>query len=120
MLEKDDSDWLQVWERKGRVASGKAAYAIGDLLAADGFDGAMAQTGTEAREHIKRPIAESLGIGPGMNALGWVVALLGAACGDRGNASGYTPFERRFRIRIYRIQLNGKLARRSGGRRGRR
>ena len=63
-LQNSESSWLGIWERKGREASGKPAYGIADLLAADGFDGAMAQTGPSAQRHIAAMITESLGIQP--------------------------------------------------------
>jgi len=69
MLQNVESSWKMVWERKGREAAGKSAWSIEDLLAADGFDGAMAQTGGAAQHHIARVITESLGILSGMQVL---------------------------------------------------
>lgn len=45
MLQNIDTSWLEIWQRKGREAAGKTVWSIEDLLTADGFDGAMAQTG---------------------------------------------------------------------------
>jgi cyclopropane fatty-acyl-phospholipid synthase-like methyltransferase len=69
MLQIDESSWLKVWEKKGRAAGGKAVYDPQDLFAADGFDGAMAQTNADAQQHIARLITESLAIQPGMRVL---------------------------------------------------
>jgi ubiquinone/menaquinone biosynthesis C-methylase UbiE len=69
MLQNVESSWKSVWERKGREASGKQAWSIEDLLRADGFDGAMAQTGAAAQDHIARLIADALGIHPEMRVL---------------------------------------------------
>ena len=69
MLHSDESSWLEVWEKKGRAAAGKAVYDSHDLFVADGFDGAMAQTNADAQQHITRIITESLAIQPGMRVL---------------------------------------------------
>jgi ubiquinone/menaquinone biosynthesis C-methylase UbiE len=69
MLQNVESSWKMVWERKGREAAGKSAWTIEDLLLADGFDGAMAQTGAAAQDHIAGVITESLGIRPEMRIL---------------------------------------------------
>ena len=45
MAQTTDTSWLEIWQRKGRDAGGKSTWEIDDLLKADGFDGAMAQTG---------------------------------------------------------------------------
>jgi ubiquinone/menaquinone biosynthesis C-methylase UbiE len=66
MLQNADCSWKSVWERKGREAAAKSAWTVEDLLSADGFDGAMAQTGAAAQDHIARLITESLAIRPGM------------------------------------------------------
>ena len=65
MLQNNESSWLEIWERKGREAAGKPEYGIADLLSADGFDGAMAQTGPLAQRHIASFIAQSLGVAAG-------------------------------------------------------
>jgi SAM-dependent methyltransferase len=86
MLQNVDSSWLEIWQRKGREAAGKSVWSIEDLLTADGFDGAMAQTGTSAREQIATLIAESLGIRPEMHILevgcgaGAALSLLRGSC----------------------------------------
>jgi ubiquinone/menaquinone biosynthesis C-methylase UbiE len=64
-----EDSWLRIWERKGREASGKAAYETGDLFAADGFDGVMSRTDAAAQDHIARVIRENLGIRPDMRVL---------------------------------------------------
>jgi len=69
MLQNDNPSWLQIWQKKGREAGGKSSYGMADLLSADGFDGAMAQTGPSAQRHIARLIAGSLGIGRDMHVL---------------------------------------------------
>jgi ubiquinone/menaquinone biosynthesis C-methylase UbiE len=82
-----DESWLRIWEHKGRAAAGKAVYETGDLFAADGFDGVMAQTNAAAQEHIARMIREQLGIRVGMRVLevgcgaGAVLSLLRDTCG---------------------------------------
>ena len=58
-----------MWERKGRAAAGKPSYETCDLFAADGFDGAMAQTNVAARRHIRNLIAGALGLRPGTRVL---------------------------------------------------
>jgi len=58
-----------VWRRKGSAASGKSSYLTGDLFAADGFDGTMAQTDAAAQSHIRRLIVDHLRIEPGMRVL---------------------------------------------------
>jgi ubiquinone/menaquinone biosynthesis C-methylase UbiE len=65
----NSDSWLSVWQRKGREAAGKAEYSTSDLLAADGFDGAMAQTSSEAQQHIAGIISSGLGLRPGMRVL---------------------------------------------------
>lgn len=69
MRQSNDSSWLDIWQRKGHEAGGKSVWDIDDLLKADGFDGAMAQTGEAARKHIARVIGDSLAIRPGMRIL---------------------------------------------------
>lgn len=61
--------WREVWRRKGRAASGRSSYRTKDLFAADGFDGAMAQTDAAAQSHIRHLIVENLRIEPGMRVL---------------------------------------------------
>jgi ubiquinone/menaquinone biosynthesis C-methylase UbiE len=68
-LQSNDTSWLEIWQRKGREAAAKSVWDIEDLLKADGFDGAMAQTGAAARRHITRVIGDSLAIRPGMRIL---------------------------------------------------
>jgi len=90
MLQSNDASWLDIWQRKGREAAGKSFWDIEDLLKADGFDGAMAQTGGAARQHIARVIGDSLAIRPGMRILevgcgaGAALALL------RGSGANFT------------------------------
>jgi SAM-dependent methyltransferase len=67
--DKHTESWLEVWRRKGRAASGRSSYLTGDLFAADGFDGAMAQTDAAAQGHIRRLIVENLRIEAGMRVL---------------------------------------------------
>lgn len=72
VLHSDDEhteSWLEVWRRKGRAASGRLSYLTGDLFAADGFDGAMAQMDAPAQSHIRRLIVESVRIETGMRVL---------------------------------------------------
>ena len=69
MPQLNDTSWLNIWQRKGREAAGKSVWDIEDLLKADGFDGAMAQTGEAARRHIAHAITGSLPISPGMRIL---------------------------------------------------
>jgi ubiquinone/menaquinone biosynthesis C-methylase UbiE len=72
ILHADDEhteSWREVWRRKGRAASGRSSYVVGDLFAADGFDGSMAQTDAVAQSHIRRLIVENLRIEPGMRVL---------------------------------------------------
>jgi SAM-dependent methyltransferase len=81
MLQNNEPSWLEIWERKGREAAGKSAYGIADLLSADGFDGAMAQTGPLAQRHIASLIAQSLGIGPGLRPKELSVLEVGCGAG---------------------------------------
>lgn len=90
MLQDDpaeDESWLDIWKRKGMAAAGKAVYETGDLFAADGFDGVMAQTSAAAQEHIARMIRERLEIRAGIRVLevgcgaGAVLSLLRDTCG---------------------------------------
>jgi SAM-dependent methyltransferase len=64
ILHGDDEGWYQVWQRKGSLASAKPSHDLADLFAADGFDGAMAQTTGPALVHIRDLITSSLGIQP--------------------------------------------------------
>jgi ubiquinone/menaquinone biosynthesis C-methylase UbiE len=69
MLNRHVESWKSIWERKGREAAGKTAWSTEDLLRADGFDGAMAQAGAAAQDHIARVITEALGIKREMRVL---------------------------------------------------
>lgn len=69
ILHGGDDSWLEVWQRKGNLASGKPSYSLADLFAVDGFDGAMAQTSDLAALHIRELISTSLGIRPGSQIL---------------------------------------------------
>jgi ubiquinone/menaquinone biosynthesis C-methylase UbiE len=93
VLQANDASWREIWQRKGRAAAAKQVWGIDDLLAADGFDGAMAQTGTAARHHIGQLIGDSLAIRPGMRILevgcgaGAALALL------RGSGANFTGID---------------------------
>lgn len=69
ILHGDDESWFEVWERKGNLASSRISYTQSDLFAADGFDGALAQTSDLAALHIRDLIAASLRIRPGSGIL---------------------------------------------------
>jgi len=61
--------WYDVWQRKGARAAGKPSYAIEDLFAADGFDGAMARTDAQAHTHIRQLISSALQLTPATHLL---------------------------------------------------